>query len=237
MSSREDIRELADEYVLGLLDPDEQAAVELAIEADPALRAAVADSRDRFVEFDLAAGADEISDGLWARIEAATARTTQARTAEPSSRAGSPANDNRLVWWRRAAAAGLAASLVLATLLGWSLSQAPDPQVIAVLIDDAGEPVALVEDFGGESARLVILADIAVPGDRSIQVWTKPSEEVGPVSIGVIDAAMTTRLDGWRLPSPKEAQLYEITLEREGGSPTGLPTGPILGKGFAKAPR
>lgn len=31
-------------------------------------------------------------------------------------------------------------------------------------------------------------------------------------------------------------QLYEITLEPSGGSPTGRPTGPIQVKGFAKSP-
>ncbi|WP_349017688.1 hypothetical protein [Rhizobium sp. 32-5/1] len=49
MSDRiENIDELADEYVLGLLDGDEYARVEARIEKDAALRAAVAASRDRF---------------------------------------------------------------------------------------------------------------------------------------------------------------------------------------------
>ncbi|WP_407815360.1 anti-sigma factor domain-containing protein, partial [Staphylococcus aureus] len=47
----------------------------------------------------------------------------------------------------------------------------------------------------------------------------------------------SARLDGPALPTPRDNQLYEITLEQAGGSPTGRPTGPILAKGLAKFPR
>ncbi|MWB79014.1 hypothetical protein GLS40_13325, partial [Pseudooceanicola sp. 216_PA32_1] len=40
----------------------------------------------------------------------------------------------------------------------------------------------------------------------------------------------TLMIDG--LPAPHPQQLYEITVEPAGGSPTNLPTGPILGKGL-----
>ena len=39
------------------------------------------------------------------------------------------------------------------------------------------------------------------------------------------------------LPEAQDTQLYEITLKQAGGFPTGRPTGPILGKGFAKLRR
>ena len=70
-----------------------------------------------------------------------------------------------------------------------------------------------------------------------MQVWTLPSQDMGPVSLGLLDAARSAVLDGPDLPQPREDQLYEITVENEGGSPTGRPTGPILVKGFAKLPR
>jgi anti-sigma-K factor RskA len=82
-----------------------------------------------------------------------------------------------------------------------------------------------------------MLADFAVPGDKTIQVWTLPSKDVGPVSLGLIDGVRSARLDGPALPTPRSDQLYEITLEQAGGSPTGRPTGPILAKGFARMPR
>lgn len=56
------------------------------------------------------------------------------------------------------------------------------------------------------------------------------------MSLGLLDTgrSRTLTIDG--LPSPNAQQLYEITSEPAGGSPTNLPTGPILGKGFAKEP-
>lgn len=43
---------------------------------------------------------------------------------------------------------------------------------------------------------------------------------------------------GFTVPSfpARSQQLYEITLEPEGGSPTGRPTGPVLMKGLATTP-
>ncbi|WP_349017687.1 anti-sigma factor [Rhizobium sp. 32-5/1] len=148
-----------------------------------------------------------------------------------------PANDNSEGRWRRAALAGMAASLLLALGLGFSLIMRPEPQVVAVLVNDAGEPLVLVEDFGNASARITPLAEFAVPEGRVMQVWTLPSKEMGPVSLGLLPRSETMTLDGPELPRPQEAQLYEITLEQAGGSPTGRPTGPILVKGFARQPR
>jgi anti-sigma-K factor RskA len=121
--------------------------------------------------------------------------------------------------------------------LAYRVLDAPKPQVIAILVDDKGAPRVLVEDFGNASARVTPLSDFSVPADRSMQVWTLPSKEIGPTSLGLLDGWRTATLDGHGLPAPHEEQLYEITLEQPGGSPTGRPTGPILVKGFAKVPR
>ena len=66
---------------------------------------------------------------------------------------------------------------------------------------------------------------------RTIQVWTLPSRERGPVSVGLMDQARTLQLSLKDLPEPKQDQLFELTLEPAGGSPTGRPTGPVLFKG------
>ncbi len=230
----ENIDELADEYVLGLLDSDEHVRVEARIEGDAMLRAAVAASRDRFLKLDLLADPATEADGLWNRIASGL---DHARSENPVAPAKAPANDNREGRWRWAALAGMAASLLLAIGLGFSLIMQPEPQVVAVLVNEAGEPLVLVEDFGDASARITPLAEFDVPQGRVMQVWTLPSKEMGPVSLGLLPASRTMTLDGPALPQPQEAQLYEITIEQAGGSPTGRPTGPILVKGFARQPR
>jgi len=232
-----DIHELADEYVLGLLDAGEAAGVEARIEHDAALRAAVGASRDRFVEIDLAAEPAGTSPQLWTRIAARLGEKSASGEIPAASASTQPANDNSRGPWRRIAVLAMAASIALAIGLGWSLLHSPKPRVIAILVNDAGSPLVVVEDFGNASARITPLVDFEVPAGRIMQVWTLPSPELGPVSLGLLSQSRTVVLEGPKLPEPHAEQLYEITLEQAGGSPTGRPTGPILVKGFAKVPR
>ncbi|MCM2472859.1 anti-sigma factor [Rhizobium sp. CG5] len=237
-------RERADDYVLGLLDPADILAFEAELEEDAVLRSAVAESRDRFVELDLAGPPRPVSADLWSRIDAVLPEAASRGTSKAASplangpAAPAPAvNDNRLSRWRATAMAGIAASLLLLAGLSYSVLNQPAPQVIAVLVNEAGQPLVLVEDFGNDSARITPIADFNAPADRSLQVWTLPSKDMGPQSLGLLDGWRTALLKSAALPGPQEDQLYEITLEPPGGSPTGRPTGPILVKGFARMPR
>jgi len=233
-----DKNELADEYVLGLLEDHDRALVEAALLTDHELQAAVARSRDRFLELDLALPPAELPDGLWSKIERAIDGSGEQLQNGRGPDAVQPiaANDNRVQTYRRLAFVGLAASFLLAVTLFMNMFFSAPPTVIAVLLNERGQPVALVEDFADANARLVMLTNVNVPQSQSLQVWTKPSEEIGPVSMGVLKSSSTTVLSPPALPTPQEAQLYEITIEPAGGSPTGLPTGPIVAKGFAKVP-
>lgn len=94
-------------------------------------------------------------------------------------------------------------------------------------------PQAVIEDYGDDTAEVRFLVEPQVPPDRTLQVWTLPSALTGPTSLGVLSATGRERLVGPDLPAPQPAQLYEITLEPRGGSPSGRPTGPIVGKGLA----
>ncbi|MFB2554016.1 anti-sigma factor [Ensifer soli] len=230
---RKNIPTIADEYVLGLLDPAEAVDVEAEMERDAELKTAVAESRERFLPLDVSAEPAMVSAALWQRIESALPR----QQAEASARPQAPANDNLRNGWRATAFAALAATVLLVAGLAYSLMRTVEPMVVAVLLNETGEVQAVVEDFGNEDATIRLLADIAVPADRTIQVWTLPSEDMGPVSLGLIEGIRSAHLDGPALPLPKDNQLYEITLEQQGGSPTGRPTGPILAKGWARLPR
>ena len=128
-------------------------------------------------------------------------------------------------------------ALGIGYLAGATLAQPQQPVMIAVLLtEDGAQPGALVEAFSDDSIRLVPLELAQKPEDRVYQVWTLPDPATGPVSMGIFDDPETIRLAGPQLPPPESGQLYEITLEPLGGSPTGRPTGPILVKGFAKQP-
>ncbi len=226
--------ERADEIALGLLEGDELASAEQELDRDPALAQAVGASRDRMLPLDLAVEPVTPVAGTWDAIAARLAPLTPAGEASPpvppsSPVPSTPANVDRAP--RRLLAA--AAAVVLGAFLAWILLDAGDPLAVAVLQAEDGTAVALVEDFGGGDVALTPLAAAAVGDSESLQVWTKWSEEAGPVSVGLLPDLRQTDFRVPALPDPVAGQLYEITREPLGGSPTGLPTGPILALGRA----
>ncbi|MFG6083368.1 anti-sigma factor [Paracoccus litorisediminis] len=213
-----DLDTRAEEFVLGLLDPRTEAELTDALTRDLAWARAVGHARDRLLPLDDTApdlpGASRLWDGVAARL----GETDQA---------------TRRAWprWLPLGAA-VAASLAIGTFIGASWLPT-DPVVLAVLVDAAGIPTAVVEDFGQADARIRFVRDVQVPHGRQMQVWTLPSAEMGPVSLGLLAGAQGTDLAAPNLPVPAQSQLYEITFEPVGGSPTGRPTGEILAKGLA----
>ncbi|WP_430513689.1 anti-sigma factor [Pannonibacter phragmitetus] len=231
--------EKADAYILGLMDDEERKAFADRLETDTELARLTGAAQDRFLELDLAGSAAPVSSELWQRIEAgleALPRDTAGAEEVPP-----PANDNRVraavTRWKLLALTGMAASVLLAAGLTAAMLRLQEPQVVAILMDAGGNPVVMIEDFGGEQAKVVPLADVSVPAGQSLEVWTLPQQAEAPVSMGVLTALKGATLSLSGLPEPQEEQLYEITFEPAGGSPTGRPTGPILGKGFARIPR
>jgi len=235
--ARDDFAAVADEYVLGLLDEADAAKVETQIEHDTALAEAVATARERYLPLDTGIEPVSITPSLWNAIEARLTDRQPPSIAEVSPRRPAAGNDNGGSGWRAAAISAMAASLILAGGLIWSVTRTVEPLVVAVLVNEAGEVQAVVEDFGNDTANIRLLTDFAVPADKTMQVWTLPSREMGPMSLGLLQESHSAKLSGSTLPRPQDTQLYEITLEQAGGSPTGRPTGPILAKGFAKLAR
>lgn len=217
------------DYVLGLLDDSARAEFEAAMAADPTIVTQVDAFAARLRELDDTATSASLPPDLWSRVEARL--TTQQAQARPDRlrRLGLPR-------WP-----ALAASIVVAGGLGFLGGQslrapAPAPVVVAVLISDAQVPGAIVEAFANNSIHIIPLEAIDVPEGKILEVWTKPNEEIGPVSLGRFLRSMEIVFPAVSLPTPQGGQLYEITLEDAPGSPTGKPTGPILFKGLGQIP-
>jgi anti-sigma-K factor RskA len=237
-----DPAELADEYVLGLLDGGERREMEARLARDPELAALVGAARDRFLALDEGCPPLAPSEGLWRRIEAGLDRAEANRAprgdAPADARLPAASRGGRRPLFRRAAAAlVLAACLAGAFWLGSLTSALHRPAVVAVLADADGTPVAVVESTRANGVRIVFLAEPEAAPEAVFQVWTKPDPDGPPVSLGVLEEADEARLRAPGLPPPGAEQLYEITVEPEGGSPTGLPTGPIFGVGTARTSR
>jgi anti-sigma-K factor RskA len=231
----DDMRHLASDYVLGLMPAGESRLFEEIIERDPELARHVGALRDQLLPLDLSAPPQELPEGFFGRVQAALGSVEEPRSAAPPEIAAPPRPANVPRAPSRSLQGLIAAALVGVVVgfgFGWQ-RPLPQPQVIAVLLDDQGVPQAVVEDYGDDTATVRFVAEIDVPADRSLQVWTLPSAEIGATSLGVLDRTAPTRLTFEDLPGPMAQQLYEVTLEPAGGSPTGRPTGPIIGKGFA----
>ena len=223
-----DRQNIAGDFVLGTLDDAARIQAESLMASDPAFARAVNDWRQRLADFDATAETVTPQPALWSRIEAELGSSP---VADPA--AGWRARFwNNLNAWRTIGLAAAATAMLLAVGLGFAVREAQrTPAMIAVLVD-GNKAGAVVHVFNDGRAVLLPLTDIAVPADRALQVWTLPSRERGPVSIGLMQRAQTLALSLRDIPAPNANQLFEITLEPKGGSPTGRPTGPILFKGL-----
>lgn len=228
MSPLPERQALAAEYVCGILDPATEREADQLMRQDPEFGRTVQQWRERLAGFDDSVDARPPSDSLWQRIETGLA----SRSTAPAPRASRFAGwwDNTSLW--RATAIGAVASTVLLAAALVFQANLDKPVMVAVLID-GDRAGAVVHVFDDGRAVLLPLTDIAVPADRALQVWTLPSRERGPVSVGLMQRAQTLPLELRDLPVTRTDQLFEITLEPKGGSPIGRPTGPILFKGLA----
>lgn len=221
MTLDEDRSGAAGEYVLGTLAAAERAEVEARLGSDAALRREVAYWQDRLIGLAARAPAAEPSPGLWARIEARLG----------SAAAHAPSLWERLGFWQALSGLAVAASLVLASLL---VLRAPEPtpeRYLAVLQTpkDARTGWLVQIEAGGVLKLVPVGAPTEVPAGRALQFWTKPDGATGPTSLGLVRAGQPVTVPLDKLPAkPGAADLFEITLEPETGSPYDRPSGPIL---------
>lgn len=216
----EALHALAGEYVLGTLPPEQHAAIAERLSADPALRAAVDAWEARLLPLTELATAQPPSARLWGRIQ----RSLDELPA--------PARASQLGWWQRLglwqglSAAGLAASLLLAfTLLTTS---APTTRYLVVLVAPSSQaPGWVVQASDSRVIELIPLGRDAVPEGMALQFWTKGEQWQAPVSLGLVKPGEPYRVPLQSLPPLEANQLFELTLEKAGGSPSGLPTGPV----------
>jgi anti-sigma-K factor RskA len=220
----DDIDALAGEYVLGTLDEAERRAADARLQSDPSFRAAVAawevrlqpltdtakpvnPSRDLFAEI-MARLADDIGRGDGGEVIALRRRVTR---------------------WRFVAAITTAAAAVLLVV---ALNGKPAPEkYVATLTPEGGAPgFVLTVDTVKHTLTVSRVADPAPPG-KSYELWAiEPGAK--PKSLGVVQQANYQR----PLNLPADKLVLAISLEPEGGSPTGVATGPVIFSGALVKP-
>ncbi len=208
---------LAAEYALGVLDAAARAEAEARRAADPAFAAAVEDWAARLAPLDDTTPPAPAPD-LMPRIEARLF--------------GAPAPRARRGEWRGWLAGGLATLLAAAaavwlTIEGPPTGPVPAPQPVARVAGASGAVFAVAWDRGSRTLTAIRTGGPAPAAGRTHQLWAiAPGRP--PVSVGLLGAGGLTV--AWDDPA---GLLFAVSLEPEGGSPSGLPTGPVIAAGFA----
>jgi anti-sigma-K factor RskA len=128
---------------------------------------------------------------------------------------------------RWAAAAGIAA---LTTVILWWSMLAP-PELVATLVDQQQVQLWRIEARPDRSVlRVAALPGLAQDAVHAYELWALPTGGSAPVSLGLMPQTGTgeLRLNESQRDALAAAQQVAISLEPVGGSPTGVPTGPVL---------
>lgn len=207
--------EEAAEYVLGTLDAGERAAFEAWLASDPALAAEVAEWQRRLAPLNDETAPVEPPAGVYDKI---------------LERIGPPDNvvqlKRRVALWRGATAA---ASAIAAALILFLIVRGPAPEkgmYVAVLQGENSNAPAFVAAVDVSKKTVVVrrLGD-AAPADKSYELWALGGGRDKPQPLGVVDAAMRMPMNDM---GPMDGTMLAVSLEPQGGSPTGQPTGPVM---------
>jgi anti-sigma-K factor RskA len=218
----------AAEYVLGTLPADERARFVERLRNDRNLRAEVSRLQARLSPLDDLATPATPRPEIWANIERLTLRGAASVPGETTA-SNVIALRRRVNLWRSstfiagALAAGLAAIVVLDRT-----SVAPvveGGRYVAVVDSDGHEPALIAEVDTAAGIIRVRSLKAETPQGKSLELW-HVEEGKQPRSLGVLKAGLDAQ-------SIKDTAgpvngLLAVSVEPEGGSPSGAPTGPIV---------
>ena len=215
------------EYAIGLLTPDEHAAMGARLRTDRLLRSELGFWRTRLAGLDAQFAETPAPAAVWSRIERRLFADNAARTGWWNS----------LALWRGLSAAAAAIAVVA---IGINLATPrPDPNAFAAqlvaTLSAQGSNVQVVALYNAQTGqvRLTTISGDAVP-DKDYELWAIEGANA-PKSMGVIPINQ-------RVDVPVKSDILAgfgpgvtlaISLEPKGGSPTGAPTGPVVAAGKA----
>lgn len=208
---------IAAELALGVLDRDERAAALRRVLAEPDFAREVETWRVHFGVLFEQSPDEAAPDGLFERIETSL---------EPRRAAG---------YWPALTAAMtlVAASLLLVIVLRpAAVPPSEPPASLVASLDPAGPGSALPAIYDPVRGELRIPVAAAAGAGRSAELWMIGPDGV-PRSLGLLDATQRTVISIGPADRAKLTPGLKLAISNEplGGSPTGLPTGPIVASG------
>lgn len=135
--------------------------------------------------------------------------------------------------WRALAlmSAGLA-SVLLVAFLAFAPRTEPDPLFVAVLAAPDSSPHMVISMHEPDLLRVRTVKGWPGTEGKSLELWVLPRSGA-PRSLGLVSNAPGDTLIRILPTDPRvrDAKALAVSLEPPGGSPTRLPTGPVLGSG------
>ena len=243
MSGAEDERDLlAAEYVLGVLEgPEREGAVRRA-DQDAAFGVAIADWEERLAPLAAIVAPVPPPAALWQRVEAScglvAAPLSRAPLSQPA-RASGPSSArgflHALGFWRGTTALGfgLAAAIAVVAVINQPVPPAPAPSdqvpvASAILNPPKGAPAFVAEATPNRTLVIRPLERLALASGKDYELWALPDGATVPKALGVLPISGQTVAVPANIRGPMQLM---VSLEQKGGSPTGLPQGPVLWQG------
>lgn len=216
--------QLAAEYVLGTMPILVRRRFERLLEDDAALQRTVDDWHIRFDPLDAAAAEQEPPARVWNAIER--------RLALPA--APSPALERQgwlasLAFWRGMTFAAAVLAALALVYIAVRPTPVPTANVVAILSDDKGDPtwIALAAARGGDIA-VAPIRSVAIDAAHAFELWVIAGGKPSPLGLLTPEPGHALMVQASLVPP---GGVLAISIEPSGGSPTGLPTGPVPYKG------
>ncbi len=225
MARLEDLEELAAEFALGSLPAVEREEAEALIKSDPLFAMQVKAWERRLIPLALALVPVEAPPRIRGAVMKAIAGD------RPDASTIISLQRKAATWrWATVGTSAIAASLAAFIAVGTSSKPLTDQRYVAVLQAEGPGPAFLASiDLANGKISVRTVGATAQPG-KSYELWAVGAGRAKPQSLGVIDAsfhipaAKLGKID----PAALNDTLFAVSLEPEGGSPTGEATGPVL---------
>jgi anti-sigma-K factor RskA len=224
----ENVRDkLAAEYVLGTMSARARRRFEFHLRANPQLRRAVSQWEARLTPLSEALPAIEPPARVWQGI----------RTRVQVGRTEAPGFWESLSFWRISSFASGLLALALIVLIAMPRPETPvgAGMMVVVMNDLTTNKPAMTASWepgqhGGRTLRLRVIGHAEMGPNTAWELWMLPGGGQNPVSLGLITTHETQVVN---IPQPLAAKLDDsqglaMSVEPAGGSPTGLPSGPVL---------
>ena len=214
---------IAGEYVLGVLSAAERREVERRLAREPALASEVALWEERLTGLADAVAPVAPPDAVWSRIERAIGTGARA-----------PSVWQSLTFWRSLSiVSATLATASIAALVYIGLVPGARVPLMATLSGGAGQPNFVASVTATGNSLVIVPAALLTNDPRAYELWLIPTGETRPRSLGLVQPGQPIRLD---IPSDLAGRVtpdatLAVSLEPPGGSPTGLPTGPVIASG------